>query len=231
MSFEIAANYDIFDRIRTAADEAAGDLKTPAPILVVEQQHSNTLLVDIVDERLVIRNGNIFLYNEPVNKFRAILFIYCSDCRIFVMCKVLKLAAIQCKDSQISIRGGSIGPIEIFQCSSTSIDVRPEIPILTLELCDNVHIYQRGDFMTYGVTGASQCSVTKVRSSTRERLKAFSIEDIFSTRRFYHLCNENMYTVAEKYIINNIQAHLLALPSKDSSQSGIFIYRKNYLFK
>jgi len=196
--------------------------------MVVEKQMHKTLLVNIIGDRLVIYhqvsidNGLEKIYDEPTDKFRAVLFLYCTDCRIFVMSKVLKLTLIQCAQCQISIRGGVIGLVEIFRCIDTNIDIRSQFSLLMLELCSNVHMYQRIEELVYGVIGGSNCTIKTVDPENGVRLNSYSVEDLFGDRRFYHLSCTGMRWVDEPYILNNITLHLMALPPESKEDSDPF---------
>ena len=223
---QVTANYSIAERIRAAAEEVKKDLAAPPAVLVVDKQSDKTLIINIIDNRLVIyhQNPNVLvndglekLYDEPTDKYRSVLFLYCTNCRIFVLSKVLKLAVIQCNQCQISIRGGAIGPVELFRCHDTSVDIRSAFPILTCELCQNVHMYQRQDEASYAIIGAIDCTINKVHSDTGQRLSSYPVEDLFNSRRFYCLCDREMFYVSEEYLLNNIEAHLMALPAEDDS--------------
>ncbi len=226
----VKAEYHIVDRIKAAAEEAKRDLDTPPPVLVVEKQHHKTLIVNIIDDRLVIyhqipdnvtSDGLEKLYDEATNKFRAVLFLYCTNCRIFVMSKVLKLMLMQCKECQVSIRGGVIGLVEIFKCMGSNIDVRSGFPLLTLELCSNVHIYQRNVESVYGVIGGLECTINSVDPTSGQRLNRYPVEDLFGSRRFYHLSHDGgMRWIEEPYILNNVVPHLIALPPEPEQASA-----------
>ena len=227
---EVKADYSIVERIKAAAEEAKKDLTAPPAVLVVEKLHRKTLIVNIVDERLVVYHQNPSqlqndglekLYDEPTNKYRAVLFLYCTECRIFVMSKVLKLTIIQCTDCQVSIRGGVIGLVELFRCVNTNVDIRSSFPLLTAELCNNVHMYQRMDQSVYCVIGAVECTINKVDENTGLRLESYTVEDLFSSRRFYHLSSEGVKWIEESYVLNNISLHLMALPPNAEEADGL----------
>ncbi len=222
---EVTADYSVMDRIRAAAEEAKKDLAAPPAVLVVEKLSGKTLIVNIVDDRLVIyhqvpgqmNDGLEKLYDEPTNKYRSVLFLYCKECRIFVMSKVLKLTIIQCNECQLSIRGGVIGLVELFRCTNTNVDIRSTFPLLTSELCSNVHMYQRMDESVYGIIGGSECTINKVDPNTGQRLESYSVEDLFGSRRFYHLSSTGMQWIEEPYILNSITPHLMALPPDEGT--------------
>lgn len=226
---QVKAEYHIVDRIKAAVKEAKRDLDAPPPVLVVEKQHRKTLIVNTTDDRLVIYHqipgkttgdGLEKVYDEPTDKFRAVLFLYCTDCRIFVMSKVLKLMLMQCRECQVSIRGGVIGLVEIFKCVDSNIDVRSGFPLLTLELCSNVHIYQRNTESVYGVIGGLECTINSVDPVSGQRLNRYPVEDLFGSRRFYHLSHDGgMRWIEEPYILNNIVPHLIALPPEPEPAS------------
>ena len=220
-SGDITAEYNIVQRIKDAADLAKRDLDAPPPVLVVEKQVGLAFLVTIEDERLLIQTADCktILFDESVDKFRAVLFLYCQDCRVFILSKVLKLAVIQCNDCQFSVRGGVIGLVELFRCRSINVDVRSSFPLLTLELCNAVHIYQRLAEAVYGILGVNDCSVTRVNSSG-ERIGRYTLEDLFSSRRFYCLGPDGIKWIEEPYVLNNVQAHLIALPEDDELPFG-----------
>jgi hypothetical protein len=244
---EVKVDYTVVERIRAAAEEAKKDLAAPPAVMVVEKQFRKTLIVNIVDNRLVIyhqspgqlgNNGLEKLYDEPTDKFRSVLFLYCKDCRIFVMSKVLKLAVIQCDQCQISVRGGVIGPVELFRCVDTNVDIRSAFPVLTSELCKNVHMYQRQEQSIYGIIGGSNCTINKVDPITGQRLASYPVDDLFGSRRFYHLAGTEMHYVAEEYLLNNIETHLMALPPETNTEEeppfgqtppsvGFFTYHPN----
>ncbi len=221
---EVTVDYTVVERIRAAAEEAKRDLAAPPSVMVVKNQAHKTLTVNILDDRLLIyqqiagngtSNGMEKLYDEPTDKYRAVLFLYCTDCRIFVMSKVLKLAVMQCSQCQISIRGGVIGPVELFRCADANVDIRSAFPLLTFELCTSVHMYQRMTESVYSIIGASRCTINSVDPVSGQRLASYPIEDLFSTRRFYHLSRNGMRWIEEPYILNNVTPHLIALPPEE----------------
>ena len=218
---KVTAEYSIVDRIKAAVEEAKRDLEAPPSVLVVEKQQHKTLIVNIIDSRLVIyhqipgavSDGLEKIFDEPTDKFRAVLFLYCTGCRIFVMSKVLKLMLMQCSECLVSIRGGVIGLVELFRCVNSSVDVRSGFPLLTIELCSNVHIYQRNPESVYGVIGGIECTINSVDPGTGQRLNSYPVEDMFGGRRFYHLSHDTgVRWIEEPYILNNVVPHLIALP-------------------
>lgn len=157
------------------------------------------------------------LFSSPKDKFRALVFVGFTDARIFVMEKILKLTFLYCSKCQISIRGGSIGPVEIIKCISTNVDIRGSaskgetIPIVQIDMSADVHFYQRSDEIVYAVCGCTDITGVIVDTESGLRIKETPMKSsIFGEQTFLLFSKtEGIVQIQERYALNNIIQHLM----------------------
>ena len=120
------------------------------------------------------------MYNQSIDKFGSILFSKCKNCKIYILAKMLKCTLIDCAQCTVEVKEKCIGPFEIFACNDLIIDIYQNLPICTIERCQRITINQQVAEMIYNVQSCTE-------SNIYSRGIIFSIEDLFSKRRFYHV--------------------------------------------
>ena len=167
------------------------------------------------------------LSKTPVDKFRTIVFVGLIESRIFVMVKTLKLTFLYCGGCQISIRGGSVGPVEFIRCESTNVDVRGSvltntmIPIIQIDMCTNVHFYQRSDENVYAVCRCSNITGVIVDPESGKRIKETSMETSLFTEHTFLLFSkeEGVVQIQERRALNDISHQLVFKDDEDSDDT------------
>jgi hypothetical protein len=153
------------------------------------------------------------LFKAPKEKFRTIVFVGLADSRIFIMEKILKLTFLYCSTCQISIRGGSVGPVEFIKCVSTNIDIRGDatLPIVQVDMSNNVHFYQRSPEIVYAVCGCTNITGVIVDPGSGERIKQTPMQtSMFGEQTFLLFSKtEGIVQIQERYALNNIVQHLM----------------------
>jgi hypothetical protein len=164
------------------------------------------------------------LFKSPKDKFRAIVFESLSDCKIIVLEKILKLTFLDCINCKISIRGGSIGPVEFISCDSLKIDVRGDlltgssIPVVQIDMSKDIHFYQRTEELVYAVCGCRGITGVIIDSLSKQKIKETPMEtSIFREQTFFLFSKkEGIVQIQERYALNNIVQHLVFHENSES---------------
>lgn len=157
------------------------------------------------------------LFKAPKDKFRTIVFVGLKDSRVFIMEKVLKLTFLYCGQCQISIRGGSVGPVEFIRCSTSNIDIRGDattgttLPIVQIDMSTSVHFYQRSPEIVYAVCGCADITGVIVDPESGARIKQTPMQtSMFGEQTFLLFSKtEGIVQIQERYALNNIVQHLM----------------------
>lgn len=214
-------------KLQDAVTLAKTTLHPPLDIITLNGASHDTyvivenLMIDGVSWLYIFGSGSSkkreVLFSSPKDKFRAIVFVGFTDARIFVMEKVLKLTFLYCSKCQISIRGGSIGPVEFIRCISTNVDIRGNaskgetIPIVQIDMSTDVHFYQRSDEIVYAVCGCTDITGVIVDTESGLRIKETPMKSsIFGEQTFLLFSKtEGIVQIQERYALNNIIQHLM----------------------
>lgn len=218
-------------KLQDAVALAKTTLKPPPDIITINGG-ANTVYVT-VEEVKIGSNGESWLYifgsgrdrkreilfKASKDKFRTIVFVGFTDSRIFIMEKILKLTFLYCSTCQISIRGGSVGPIEFIKCISTNIDIRGDaiLPIVQVDMSDNIHFYQRSPEVVYAVCGCTNITGVIVDPGSGERIKQTPMQtNMFGEQTFLLFSKtEGIVQIQERYALNNIVQHLMFHEEED----------------
>lgn len=168
------------------------------------------------------------LFKAPKEKFRTVIFVGLVDCRVFVMEKILKLTFLYCGNCQISIRGGSVGPVEFIKCNSSNIDIRGDassgsgIPVIQIDMSNGVHFYQRSEEIVYAVCGCTGITGVIVDAASGLRIKQTPMEtSMFGEQTFLLFSKkEGIVQIQERYVLNNIVHHLMFHDAEEEDASN-----------
>jgi hypothetical protein len=139
---------------------------------------------DSHDETLFIVYKNVcdrntVLKKIPNNKFQFVFFERCTECRIFVKCKLLKLMLNECTDVHVSVLAHIIGMIEFFKCKSMNVYIHYEAPITRIENCESFNIFQSKDMSKYLVKLSNEVYGFITDPKTKQRLCSYELGKIF----------------------------------------------------
>ena len=214
------SNSDVSQKLQQAVELLKTKLKSPPPILVVENQERCTIVItEVVDRRgvnclLIFKEETgvkTVLIKEPKDKYRSVLFLNCCECKIFTIEKLLKLTLIDCENSSVSIRGGTIGVVELLRCNHVVLDIKSSVPLVHIGLCESLTFQQRVDEVVY-VVGSSM----DICGTLNE--KKYNMTSIFSEQLYIILSKENgLVSIREPYILNTIEQHLVFSSPEDAS--------------
>lgn len=184
------------------------------------------------------------LFKNKKGKFRTIIFIGFYGSKIYIKEKMLKITFLYCEDCQISIRGGTIGPVEFIKCKNSNIDIRDppgvlidvysSIPIIQIDMPEEIHFYQRCSDIVYAVCGCS--GITGVIIEENKQIKQTPMQtSMFGEQTFLLFSKtEGIVQIQERHALNNISQHLMfhdvggegddVGDKKDDSNSGTFAF-------
>lgn len=210
---------EIASKIQQAIEIVEREITPPLPILTIDKGSSHTYTIKEVEESgkeyLIVTCDNVVHIKEPKSSFRIVLFSACSDCRVFSLVKLLKLSFIYCDGMNISVRGGLIGPAELFRCKDCVVDVRSHIPVVHAGLCSTLHFYQRIDENVYVIGSCSDVEGVLV-SVEGKRESKYNLESLFDNQTYILLSRRSgVVRVQEPYALNNIEQHLIFLDPDD----------------
>lgn len=228
----------IKQKLQTAVDLAKETLVPPPDIINVnggEETSYVTVESATIDEKswlYVLGSGQDrkkkILFKTLKDKFRTIVFVGLIDSRIFIMEKPLKLTFLYCRNCQISIRGGSVGPVEFIKCESTNVDIRGDaktntmVPLIQIDMSTNVHFYQRSDELAYAVCKCNNITGVIVDPSSGKRIKQTPMEtSMFGEQSIFLFSKEEgIVQTQTRHILNDISHHLsfkdIRIPGEDS---------------
>jgi hypothetical protein len=110
------------------------------------------IIEDIEDEEICIPSDvNIN------NKFQSFVFFRCKRTRIIVKSKILRVLLVDCEKCCIIVFSPMIGAVELLRCSSSSVDIRKELPFVHSELCKDINVYQRIPSVFYNIIDCLGC--------------------------------------------------------------------------
>ena len=189
------------EKIARAAAVAKEHLATPLPILIIESITGHLLTVNIANGRLLVySNDRRVFFDEPITKFRAVLFLNCKNCKMYILAKLLKITMIECINCHLEIHSTLVGPAELFHCIDSTVQIYAHIPLCTIESCKKVTVFQHIDELIYNVIACLESFVCVGETK-------HPIEDLLSLRRFYHIGSGYIEHCEQAYSLMEINLH------------------------
>ncbi len=132
---------DIPNNISRSLKEAALRLKKemeyvepPRPVIEIKGETGQCIVVKELEDPagsktylVIYRNSDStgdFLYKVEKSLFRHVQFTSLSDCRVFVLAKMVRVFFMRCEGCQFSIRSPLIGPLEFYKCKNSHLSIR-----------------------------------------------------------------------------------------------------------
>ncbi len=227
---------DVAQSLKEAALRLKKQMETvepPHPVIEIKGETGCCIVVKEQGNFLVIfKNSDktpMYMVGKPV--FHHIQFTSLTDCRIFVLIKMVRVFFFKCTGCQFSIRAPLIGALEFFKCSSSNVNIRIEcneserpIPLVMVEECKNFGIYQSNQELVYVVTLCVDITGNIIDPKTKERKATYKLGKIFwgEQERMLVLLSstQGFASVANVYALNNIDHHLLVKPLESSDSDS-----------
>ena len=191
----------------SAADKAAKTLNKigpPKPILTISGlQDEELVVIEKQDKLTVIGKDEIHLYVDT-NRFRQLMFTNLERCTIHIDMKLLRLIIHDCKDIKIVLNNSPIGPVEIFRCSDSMIEIHGIIPLVMMELSQDIQILQNVKELVYVIIKCIGLECDVVYDNV---YKNYSVGKLFwKPEEFELICmsSDGISTIPMEYVLNNI---------------------------
>jgi hypothetical protein len=218
------------EKLQQAIEIAKSCMEPPLPTIVITPScpadKNATILIDMIQSDtghgrdIVVKKNGVIIVRESSDKFRSILLERLDGCKIFIMCKLVKVLFFRCTQTMVSVRQDLIGALEFFRCDNCNIDLRAKIPVTQIENCTDCKFVQRSDENVYAalicmnVTLCIAEPVSHTASHSSEN-KTYYIP-LSDSRHYLLLSRKNgMMAVPEQNILNNIEQHLIMLSPDD----------------
>ncbi len=220
---------DVAQSLKEAAIRLKKQMETvepPHPVIEIKGETGCCITVKERGNFLVIYKNSddvpLYMVGKPV--FHHIQFTSLTDCRIFILIKMVRVFFFKCTGCQFSIRAPLIGALEFYKCKSSNVNIRIEctdpserpIPLVMVEECRNFGIYQSNQELVYVVTLCVDITGNIIDPKTKERKATYKLGKIFwgEQERMLVLLSstQGFASVANVYALNNIDHHLLVKP-------------------
>jgi len=241
--------------IKNIPEDIARSLKKAALRLKKEMEHVEPphAVIEIKGEvgqcivvKEVYEQGKIYLViyrnadsETPLYKveklvFRQVQFSSLTDCRVFVLAKMVRVFFMRCKGCQFSIRTPLVGPLEFYKCRSSKVNIRipetlaqgpePPIPLVMVEDCQQFHVYQSNRELAYVITLCDTITGNIVDPKTNERKARYPLGKIFwgeQERSLVILSRDRGFaSVPDRFALNQIEQYIMVRPLEDSDSDS-----------
>lgn len=227
-------------RLQEAVQTAKSTINVPAEMIVINSVHKSHIYVEevlfgrekwiyvfysdaVIDIRKSASKKREVAYKWPKDKFRAMLFVGCANSRIFVMEKMLKITFLFCESCELSIRGGCIGPLEFIRSKSCKIDLREnEISVVQVDMCKDLHFYQRLDTMVYVLCACDDVTCMIIHDGeikipqTDMQTSMFGEQNVMLFSR-----TDGIAHIQSRHVLNDIGHNLFFHENRDDDVSEI----------
>lgn len=169
------------------------------------------------------------------DRYHHVHFINLTNCRIYIVSKLVKAYFYNCKGSQVSVRESMIGGLEFFCCEHIKVSVKiPEnsnenpIPITRIETCQNFRIYQQltqGLLYLIKMSIDIRCMIVKpednfvLKDCNMGKIIWDPHEQIFV---YMSISQSEGTTLSSQYILNNISHNIIQSEEDYSCLNTIF---------
>lgn len=219
------------------------DVKPPHPVIEIKGETGRCIVVkELIDQEneayLVICRNSDPLFKVKKSVFRHVQFTSLTDCRVFVLAKMVRVFFMRCEGCQFSIRSPLIGPLEFYKCKNSHLNIRiPEtlvdreaaswshpIPLVMVEDCPQFHIYQSNRELVYVIKLCESVTGNIIDPKTKERKASYRLGKIFWGEQERTLVllsrSQGFASVPDTYALNNMAHHLMVRPlGSDSDDS------------
>lgn len=214
-------------RLKNELEEA--EFESPHPVIEIKGHKNQCLVVKEITStseselrKLVIyRNTDSEdspLFEIDTDKFHHVQFSSLEDCRVFVLTKTVRVFFMRCNNCQISVRRPLISALELFKCKNLQLSIRIEsedtpIPLILIEDCSKVDIYQSNRELVYIIKVCIDITGNIIDPVTKERLSKYNLGKIFwgeQERSFVLLSRtQGFATVSDTYQLNSLEHNLM----------------------
>lgn len=224
--------------LRLREDMEKQKVEAPQSVIEISGEVGQCIIIKEVEHSgkayLVIQRGSDIkspLYKVEKKGFRHVQFSFLTDCRVFVLAKLVRVFFMRCQQCSFSIRSPLIGKLEFFKCFNSKVNIRipqkgpePPIPLVMVESCSEFHIYQSVDELFYVVTRCDRITGNIVDPKTNQRKERYSLGKIIwdaQERILVLLSREKGFaSVPDRYSLHDIAHHIMIRPAEDSEESS-----------
>ena len=217
-------------RLKCELEEA--EFESPHPVIEIKGHKNQCIVVKELEissdgysnnlRKLVIyRNTDSEdspLFEIDTDKFHHVQFSSLEDCRVFILTKTVRIFFMRCNNCQVSVRRPLISALEFFKCKNLQLSIRinsenTPIPLVLIEDCSKVDIYQSNEELVYIIKVCVDITGNIIDPTTKERLSKYNLGKIFwgeQERSFVLLSRtQGFATVSDTYQLNSLEHNLM----------------------
>jgi len=202
------------------------EFEPPHPVIEIKKQRNQCIVVKEVEsdklKKLVIyRNADSEddpLFEIDTNKFHHVQFSSLEDCRVFVLTKTVRVFFMRCNNCQVSVRRPLISALEFFKCKNLQLSIRIDtedtpIPLVLIEDCSKVDIYQSNKELFYVIKTCVDITGNIIDPITKERISKYNLGKIFWGEQERSLVllsrTQGFASVSDTYQLNSLEHNLM----------------------
>lgn len=173
--------------------------------------------------KLTQDGGRQILHRSNITRYRAILFVGCTDTFIIVHTKMLKISYLYCQNGQTSIRGGCTGPVEFIRCENITVDIRENaLPVVQVDLSKEIAFYQRVPEVVYALHGCENVTAAIVPVPEGGAFKKVNlVSSIFGEQSFTVFSLDGIVVHQRHYPLNGIVQNLLYISPEELAEAEL----------
>lgn len=121
------------------------------PIITIDDEIGAIVTVKDEDGYLIVSSGDDIILQTSNDKYRLILFSNCDRVDFRIETKLCRVSFHNCERSRIVCTASSIGPLEIYDSREIQVLSRVQLPVITIEKCNEISVMQMCDESIYSL--------------------------------------------------------------------------------